>query len=97
MEGMIRRGGREGGKEEVGERGEVGGEMDANGEGDEEGAAEEEHLVPAQVPSGHPHRHEQNHARCEHTHLRRAHHREGRINRSHRLLPCLPSDRAAPH
>lgn len=42
--------------------GKVRGEVDADGEGNEESPTEEEHLVAAEVPAGHPHRHEEHDA-----------------------------------
>ena len=54
--------------------GEVRGEVDADSEGDEERAAEEEHLVAAEMPSGHPHRHEQHYAGRQDAQLDASHH-----------------------
>lgn len=43
------------GGDEVGDGREVRGEVNADGESDEEGAAEEEHLVAAEMITGHDH------------------------------------------
>lgn len=49
--------------------------MDADGEGDEERPAEKEHLIAAEMPSGHAHRDEEDNAGGEHANLRS--HRHG--------------------
>lgn len=65
--------GRDGG-DEVGDGGKVRGEVDADGEADEEGPTEEEHLVAAEMPTRHAHRHQNHHASRQGPQLQRSQH-----------------------
>lgn len=62
------------GVDEVGDGGKVRGEVDSNGEADEEGPTEEEHLVAAEMPTRHAHRHQNHHASRQGPQLQRSQH-----------------------